>query len=300
MKRALLLVLLLAGCGGSTPPPAQPQDETLKRVTSAGDLAYSLERPEEAVAQYKAALTRAQERDDIDAIGDLGFNLSVAELRADDPDGALTVARATREELERRNKTPFPALILAEATALYRLGRLDEAGTMASRAETGGDAPTKARAIFLRGMIADQHGNIDALAAAVAALPPSDAPSLQADASELTARLALRQGDGARAMTEAERAAALRQEAIDYRGLARALALAGEGAKQSGDKAAAAGFFFRAGRSAAAQHDAASARPWLEQAVALSDRGQVNDAATALLQQLDQNSGRAGEEKPGS
>ena len=300
MRRVLLLAALLAGCGGSNPPPAPPQDQTLKRDTSAGDLAYSLERPEEAVAQYKSALTRAQERDDLDAIGDLGFDLSVAELRADDPNDALAVARSTREELERRGKIPFPALLLAEATALYRLGRLDEAGATASRAETGGDAQTTARAIFLRGMIADQHSNTDALAAAVAALPPSDTPSLQADASELAARLALRRSDGARTVTEAERAAALRQEAIDYRGLARALALAGEGAKLSGDNPAAAGFFFRAGRSAAAQHDTASARPWLEQAVALSGRGQVNDAAAALLQQLDQNSDRASEAKPGS
>lgn len=303
MKRILMLALLLAGCGGSTSAPTQPQDETLKRDISAGNLAYSLERPEEAAAQYKAALTRAQARDDIDAIGDLGFDLSVAELHANDPENALAAARATREELERRGKMPFPALLLAEATALYRLGMLDQAGAMASRAESGGDGQTSARAIFLRGMIADRHGDTRALAAAVAALPSSDTPALQADASELAARLALRRGDGARTVEAATHAAALRQKAIDYRGLARALALAGEGAKQSGDRTAAAGFFFRAGRSAAAQHDAASARLWLEQAVALNGRGQVGDAATALLQELDRNPTRdtAGESRsPGA
>jgi len=300
MKRALILLVVLAGCGGSPSQPSQPEDETLKRETSAGDLALTLERPEEAVAQYKAALIRAQERDDIAAIGDLGFNLAVAELRADDPDAALSVARATREELERRKQTAFPALLLAEATALFRLGKLDEAGAMAARARAGSDAQTSARAIFLTGLIADQRGDTDALAAAVAALHPGNQASLKADASELAARLALRRGDASQAVTQAEQAAASRQEAIDYRGLARALALAGQGAKQSGDTAAAADFFLRSGRSAAAQHDTALARLWLQQAVALGGHEPVGEAAQALLHDLDQNSERAGDARTGS
>jgi hypothetical protein len=300
MKRALILLMVLGGCGGSPPQPSQPEDETLKRATSAGELAYTLERPEEAVAQYKAALTRAQERDDITAIGDLGFNLAVAELRADDPDDALSVARATREELERRKQTAFPALLLAEATALFRLGRLDEAGAMAARAQAGSDTQTSARSIFLIGLIADQRGDIDALAAAVAALHPGDQPSFKADASELAARLALRRGEAGQAVTQAEQAAALRQEAIDYRGLARALALAGQGAKQSGDTAAAADLFLRSGRSAAAQHDTVSARLWLQQAVALGGGLAVGEAAQALLRELDQSTDRAGDARSGT
>ncbi len=288
MKRVLLLALLLAGCGGAAPKPAQPEDQTLQRDTSAGDLAYTLERPEEAVAQYQAALTRAQARDDVTAIGDLGYDLAVAELRADAPEQALAVARETRAEFERRKIAPFPALLLAESTALYRLGRMGEADQLASGAASGTDALTSARAIFLRGMIADRSGDAAGLAAAVAALHPADDASLQADASELAARLALRQGEPARAVAAAEHAAALRQETIDYRGLARSLALAGESAKQQGDAAAAALFFLRAGRSAAAQHDVAAARPWLEQAVALGNHQSAGDAAQALLRDLDQ------------
>jgi hypothetical protein len=294
MKRALLLALLLAGCGGSSPSTlAQPEDETLQRETRAGDLAFALERPEEAIARYQAALTRAQARDDVVAIGDLGYDLAVTELRADAPERALAVARETRAEFERRKLTPFPALLLAEATALYRLGRIEEADAAASRAQNGADAQTSARAIFLRGLMADQRGDSTALAAAIEALRPSDEPSLQADASELAARLALRRGDPGRARAEAEHAAALRQTAIDYRGLARALALAGESAKQSGDAAASAAFFLRAGQSAVAQHDTVSARPWLEAAVALANHQPVGDAAQALLRDLDRNPDRA-------
>ena len=95
----------------------------LQRQTHAGQLAFELERNEEAAAQYRTALSRAQARDDPDAIGDMGYNLAVAELRANAPDKALADARATRIELERRGSKPFPALLLAEATALYRTGR---------------------------------------------------------------------------------------------------------------------------------------------------------------------------------
>jgi hypothetical protein len=287
VKRVLLLALLLAGCGGSAPKPAQPADETLQRETRAGDLAYTLERPEEAIARYQAALTRAQARDDVVAIGDLGYDLAVAELRADAPERALAVARDTRAEFERRKLTPFPALLLAEASALYRLGRMDEADALATLAQNGADAPTSARATFLRGLMADQRGDSAALAGAVEALRPGSEPSLQADASELTARLALRHGEPAHAQAEAERAAALRQVAIDYRGLARALALAGESAKQNGDASAAAAFYLRAGQSAVAQHDAVSARPWLEQAVVLGNHQPSGDAAQGLLRDLD-------------
>jgi hypothetical protein len=85
-------------------------DEMLQRQTHAGQLAFELERNEEAAAQYRTALSRAQARDDPDAIGDTGYNLAVAELRANAPDKALADARATRIELERRDSKPFPAL----------------------------------------------------------------------------------------------------------------------------------------------------------------------------------------------
>jgi hypothetical protein len=81
---AIVLLGALIGCGGE-PPPAPPSDETLSRDTRAGRLAYLQERPDEAIAQYRAALVRAQARDDIVAIGDLGYNLAVAELRANAP-----------------------------------------------------------------------------------------------------------------------------------------------------------------------------------------------------------------------
>jgi hypothetical protein len=280
----LLLPPLVADCGGSAPPDAAtPVDETLRRETRAGRLAYELERPDEAVSRYRAALTRAQERDDLGAIGDLGYNLAVAELRANLPDRALADARATRAELERRGAKPPPALLLAEATALYRNGAAAEADAAAARVAAESDVEAAARATFLRGLIADERGDGGGLAAAAAALGSTSPPSLQADAAELNARLALRQGDSERARREAT----LRQETLDYRGLARALALEGEAARRAGDTAAAADFFLRAGRSAVAQDDKETARRWLKQAILLAPDGVVAGAASDLLHQID-------------
>src|SRR5262249_53703848 len=125
VRRAVIaaMALCLVSCS-SSPPPPKPADPTLQSDTSAGQLAIGHERPEEAIVRYQDALTRAQARDDLAAIGDLGYNLAVAELEANLPDKALQTARATAEELKRRGSAAFPALVLVEATALYRTGDL--------------------------------------------------------------------------------------------------------------------------------------------------------------------------------
>ena len=287
---AVLCVLALAGC--SAPAPPAPTDELLRQQVQAGHSSYAQERGEEAANRYREALRRAEARDDLAAIGDLGYDLAVAELQANAPDRALAAARATREELERRGASPFPALLLAEATALYRLGSVDAAEALAKRAQASEDDTAAARANFLLGLIADQRNDQAGLEAAVAALGAVTAPALQADAAELKARVALRRGEWDQARREAERAAALRQDDLDYRGLARALALAGEAAQHAGQTATAADLFLRAGRSAAVQGDTISARTWLQQSVALAPGQPVGQAASALLRTLDAGEGQ--------
>lgn len=285
MRWALLLPLLLADCGGSAPDTgAPPTDEMLQRETHAGQLAFELERNEEAVTQYRTALNRAQERDDADAIGDTGYDLAVAELRANAPDKALADARATRIDLERRGAKPFPALLLAEATALYRNGAAAEADRAAQGVQQSEDADAVAGATFLRGLIADDRGDEAGLAASADALTRAKTPPYEADSAELSARLALRRADVARARQQAARAADLRQATLDYRGLARALAIEGTAAERAGNKIAAADLFLRAGRSAAAQGDKTSARAWLRRATSLAPGQPVaRDAADILL-----------------
>ena len=243
--RWLAALVLLAGC--SHKAAVAPVDQTLNRLEHAGDIALAQELPVQAAEQYRAALVRARERDDAGAIADAGFNLATSQLAANEPAAALLTAQEIRIELARRGMTD-PALDLITATALFRGNRSGEAERWATRLDGSGTLSNKAW--FLRGLIAGERQNRAGLIQAEAALTP-DADS--ADRAELRAHMA---HNPALALTAAD----LRREALDYRGMARCLALA---AVFTADPALAADLYLRAGRSAAAQHDVAQARAWL-------------------------------------
>jgi hypothetical protein len=278
-----LLVLLCACSSGDKEPAGPPADQALVRHEQAGKIAYDLDRPDEAVAQFEAALSQAQARDDLQAIADLSFNLAVAQLRANRPRAALTTTQQTRAELVRRGSKPFPALLLAEATALYRLEDRDRADATAAEVEGAGDADAAAGASFLRGLIADEAGNEAGLRAAAGRLSGVSAPLRVADRLELQARLDMRQGNLVPARSAAMQAAGIRQEGLDYRGMARALAVAALATERAGERELAADLYLRAGRSAAAQSDADTARPWLERALSLTEDDATKQAAKAAL-----------------
>jgi hypothetical protein len=281
------MLVLLTACGGAKDQPAgPPEDQALTRHEQAGKIAYDLDRPDEAVLQFQAALKQAQARDDLQAIGDLSFNLAVAQLRANRPADSLATTREAHAELIRRGSQPFPSLILAEATALYRLGKQAEADALAADLEASGDADAAAGASFLRGLIADESGNADGLRSALGRLSGATAPLRVADARELQARLALRKDDLTGARAAAIEAANIRQEALDYRGMARALAVAALAAERAGELEPAADLYLRAGRSAAVQSDPETARPWLEKALALTKDDDTELAARTALEQL--------------
>jgi hypothetical protein len=282
---ALLATLLLPACTAS-PPPAKPEDAILQRESAAGNLAFTLERPSEAAAQYEAALQRAEARDDAAAIGDYGYDLAVAELAANQPKQALASARTTRTALVRRGAAAFPALILVEATALYRLGDLNEADSLAAEVEAGNDQSAAAGAAFLSGLIADETGDPSGLDAALAKLAHPQSLAQSADAFELAARRDLRDGRYETAASEAARAADIRRAGLDYRGMARALALQGAALAASGETTRAADLYIQAAQSAAAQGDPTAARPWLRRALALANTPALRQLARQTLASL--------------
>lgn len=272
----LLAALSLAACGGSPADPGPPPDQKLDAANRAGTQALSLGMPAQAVRQYKQALARAYERDDAEAIADTAYNLALAEIRSGDPKAALATTRATEAELRRRQVAAPAELLLVQAAAAYRAGDLTTAASAAEQALTlkARDPDTAPRAWFIRGLVAADRGDSATLAQAIAALPAAvsakQAADLQADRQELVGRAALLDGRAADALAAFEQAAANRQQAIDYRGMARALAQAGEAALKLGQSAEAAVFYLRAGRSSLLQGDSAAATPQLKRAEELA------------------------------
>jgi hypothetical protein len=285
---AVFATALIGSCGGNA-EPTLPSDPVLERHTSAARAALALEQPEQAVRQYRDALARARARDDATAIGDLAFNLAVAQLRARQPDAALDTAREVAAELNRRGVPPPDPLQLAEAIALYRMGRAAEAESAAARVESRAEPETAARAAFLRGLIADANGDTAGMQLAYAKVVSAKSAEALADETELAARIALRTGDPRGGRAKAEQAAVMRRDLLDYRAVSRCLAVAALAAQRAGDLPGAADLYLRAGRGAAAQEDGVLAREWLHRAVTLSrDPGLLASAQSALTSIADQ------------
>lgn len=272
IRRSLSLLSLLAvvACGGGAPAdPGPPPDVKLDQANKAGTQALSMDLPSLAVKQYKVALSRAYERDDAGAIGDVAYNLALAQMKAGDPKAAIVTAREARAELNRRRAAVLPELILVQSAAAYRSGDLGAAAAAAQEVLDSGaqDPDVVRRAWFIRGLVAADRSDAAGLAQAIAALaPPTKQADLEADRQELQGRAAMLAGDSAGALSLFEQSAANRQQALDYRGMARGLSLAGDAALRSGRAADAADLFLRAGRSALLQGDTATATPLLKRA----------------------------------
>jgi hypothetical protein len=265
----LVLLLALAACGGGKPADeGPPTDRRLEQANSAGTRALSLNQTAQAIKQYRAALVVAYERDDAAAIGDVGYNLAVAQLRAGAAAEAARTAREVRAELDRRRQAPPAELLLVQAAAAYRLGAADEATAFAQEvlARAGLPPETATRAWYIRGAVSADRGDGPGLQQALAAIPPSAQPDQEADRHELAGRAAVLSGADDRAASEFEQAADQRRLALDYRGMARALSFAGDAALRQGRTEEAAVLFLRGGRSALLQGDAATGRRLLDRA----------------------------------
>lgn len=263
----LLAALVLAGCGGRAPPAEAPHDRVLARAADAAQGALDLDQPEASARLYARALERARERDDAGAIDSMAFGQATAALAHGDAPGALRVSQDVIAALARRGRDASAGLRLAEATALFRLGRLAESERVARGVAARREAPEAAmRATFLLGLLGAARNDLAALAAARAAMGEPAAPPFRADAIELEAVAALLRGDAAIARSRAAVAAGMRQHLVDYRGLSRALALQGAAAARMGDRNAASDLLARAGRGAQERGETADARLWLAEA----------------------------------
>jgi hypothetical protein len=270
----LLLLVVLAGCGGRNAPPGPPPDGVLDRAADSARDALNQDQPQVAERLYARALSRARERDDAAAIDAMAFGQATAALAHGNAAGALAVAQEVRADLARRGRGASAGLLLAEATALFRLGQVPQSETLARSVTLRGaeNAEAVLRAHFLLGLVAAQRQDPRGLAAARAAIGAPTEIAFRADAVELDAAAALLRGDPAGARIQAVTAAELRRQSLDYRGLSRALALQGQALERLGDPLAAADSFLRAGRGAAERGETADARRWLAEAERLAGR----------------------------
>jgi tetratricopeptide (TPR) repeat protein len=272
---ALAGLILLAGCTAASPAPepVAPVDQELVSGWRLARYAFEEGQYDQAAQMYARVLERAYARDDLGAIGDVGYELAVVRLRQLDPSAAAAQARRTRDELRRRGDEPFAELYLVEAVALYELGQAVHAAGRAEEAIALADDPLEPvamRAWFLKGRIAADNRDGAGVRQALEALGGAPNPELQADRLELIGRLELLEGRPERALAALRKGADLRREVEDYLGMARVLALGGEAAERAGLSADAADLFFRAGRSAEVERDLANARRWLGHAARLA------------------------------
>jgi tetratricopeptide (TPR) repeat protein len=269
------LILLFAGCGGSSSPPQPPEplDQDLTSGWRLARFAFEQGQYDEAAGLYARVLERAYARDDLRAIGEVGYELAVVHLRRHNPRAAAEQAMRSREELRRRGAAPFAELYLVEAVALYEAGDRDGAEVMADQTIEVAPAPSDAlvdRALYLRGRIAADRADTAGVSRALAQLGNAQNAELRADRLELLGRLNLLEDRPESALPAFRESADLRREVEDYIGMARALALAGEAAKSTGRATEAADLYFRAGRTAELEGNRADARRWLDSAARLA------------------------------
>ena len=279
-----LAALALAACGGGPVDTGPPPDVRLDQANRAGTQALSIDMPSLAVREYKVALARAYERDDAGAIADVAYNLALAQMKAGDPKAALATVRDVRADLDRRHVQIPAGLFLVQAAAAYRNGDLGGATAAAQEAldRPAKDPDTAPRAWFIRGLVAADRSDGATLNQAIAALPPTTQADLEADRQELQGRAALLDNRPADALALFEHSATNRQQALDYRGMARALSFAGDAALRSNRAAEAADLFLRAGRSALLQGDTATALPLLKRAEDLARQ----TAQTSIVEEV--------------
>lgn len=188
------------------------------------------------------------------------------------PQAAVLAAKA---ELARANQVVPGELSLLEATLLYRSGQTAAAWRLSDQLLTRVPAAADviARTQFLRGLMAAERGDTARLREASVAMEAIDDTrpvELRADRDELRGYLALTEDEWEVAVQAFDAAATHRRASLDYAGMVRVLAKAGEAAERGGRRRAAGIYYWRAGRSAALQGQKQVALDWCSRAESLA------------------------------
>ncbi len=289
--RLLIVISLLtsAGCGSRpTAPSGPPVDKDLERTNRAARTAFENGRIQQAAALYRQTLERAYLRDDLTAAIDAKYNLALCLTLLQFDREALELVKQAVEELTAAGRPVPPDILLLKATIRYRLGQSQAAWQLTEDIFNGTKAissEVQSKTRFLRGLIANDRGDTAILSTEISALAKSDSPVVRADREELIGHLAMMERRWNEAVLAFDEAAALRRQVLDYRGMVKVLAKAGEASERAGRLVPASRRYLRAGQSAALQGDKDKARMWLNRAAKLAEQGgDENIAREAQLQ----------------
>jgi tetratricopeptide (TPR) repeat protein len=287
------VILTGSGCGSSPPKQKGPaMDSDLERFNRAGRLAFDKGRLQQAASFYRKALDRAYLRDDTAAILDAQYNLAFCLMNLQSYEEALGVVQDATTEMRLAGGGHSLDFLLLEATILYRRGNSDEAWRITDHilsTPTRVSSVIEHKTLFLRGLIANEEDDVDQLRAAIAALGQPEHPGLRADHQELVGHLAMAEQNWDAAVEAFDAATKLRREVLDYRGMVKVLALAGNASEQAGRAKEASIRYLRAGRSAALQGLFDDARKWLnrtEQIANKAGEAQIAEEARIYVRQL--------------
>jgi tetratricopeptide (TPR) repeat protein len=291
------VILTVSGCGSSPLKQKGPAtDADLERFNRAGRLAFDKGRLQQAASFYRKALDRAYVRDDTAAILDAQYNLAICLMNLQSYEEALGVIQDANNEMALADRDHSADFLLLEATLLHSSGDSDEAWKMTEQIlspATQASSIIKRKTHFLRGLIAGKQGDLDQLRAAIAALGQPEHPRLRADRQELVGHLAVAEQNWDAAVEAFDAAAKLRREALDYRGMVKALALAGNASEKAERAKEASIRYLRAGRSAGLQGLFDDALKWLnraEQIASSANEAQIAREAGIYLQQVQEGS----------
>lgn len=286
-------VLVFGGCGSSAPvQEGSAVDENLERFNRAAQQAFDNGRLQQAAAFYRKALDRAYIRDDFKAIVDAQYNMAVCLMNLQSYEEAFEVIQQAKTEMTMAGHNRTVDFLLLEATVLYNKDYSAEAWEitrliLATTPQASSVVQSKTN--FLRGLIASKQGDTDRLLEAIVSLGQPELPQLNADRYELMGHLAMAEQHWDEAVKAFEEATELRREVRDYRGMVKALALAGKASEKAGYTNDASVRYLRAGRSAALQGQFDQAYNWLSRAEQIAKSAgdeQIGQQAHTYLREL--------------
>jgi len=288
-----IAVWVLDGCGSSAPVQKGPAiDEDLERFNRAAQQAFDNDRLPQAVSFYRKALERAYIRDDFRAVLDAQYNLAICLINLQSYAEAFEAIQQAKEEIAMADRRPAADFLLLEATALYLREDSDDAWKVTDQilaTTPQASSIVQSKTYFLRGLIASKQGSIDRLREAIVSIGQPNVLQLRADRHELLGHLAMAEQHWEEAINAFESATELRRDDRDYRGMVKALALAGKASERAGHAHEAAVRYLRAGRSAALQGQFDDALNWLNQAEQIANNAgeaQIVQEARIYLREL--------------